>query len=43
MAFLQINNVEVVGMAAAVPTAVEECVNIYKKWGGTMALWLQQA
>lgn len=34
MAFLQVNNVEIVGMAAAVPSIIEENVNIYKKWGG---------
>lgn len=34
MAFLEVNHVEVVGMAAAVPSINEENVNIYKKWGG---------
>ena len=34
MAFLQVNNVEVAGMAAAVPTMVENNVDIYGKWEG---------
>lgn len=34
MAFLQVNNVEVVGMAAAVPSNIEENIDIYRKWEG---------
>lgn len=33
MAFLQVNNVEVVGMAVTVPSTIEETVSIYEKWG----------
>lgn len=43
MAFLEVNHVEVVGMAAAVPSINEENVNIYKKWGGTITSLPQQA
>ncbi len=43
MAFLQVNDVEIVGMAAAVPSMTEENVNIYKKWGGTITSLPQQA
>lgn len=34
MAFLQVSNVEVMGMAAAVPINIEENINIYRKWEG---------
>lgn len=34
MAFLEISNVKVAGLAACVPSFVEENVNVYKKWGG---------
>lgn len=30
MAFLQVNNVEVVGMAVTVPSTIEETVSIYE-------------
>lgn len=33
MAFLQVNNVEVVGMSVTVPSTIEETVSIYEKWG----------
>ena len=34
MAFLDVRQVKIVGMSAAVPSQVEENVNVYKKWGG---------
>lgn len=43
MAFLQVNNVEVAGMAAAVPTMVENNVDIYGKWEGMRTSLLQLA
>ena len=35
MAFLEFNGIKIAGLSAAVPSSIEECVNIYKKWGGT--------
>lgn len=34
MAFLEFNGIKIAGLSAAVPSSTEECVNIYKKWGG---------
>lgn len=34
MAFLEVKQIEIAGMSAAVPSQVEENVNVYKKWGG---------
>lgn len=34
MAFLEFNGIKIAGLSAAVPSSIEECVNIYKKWGG---------
>lgn len=43
MAFLEISNVKVAGLAACVPSFVEENVNVYKKWGGMNLSFLQRA
>ena len=34
MAFLEFNGIKIAGLSAAVPSSIEECVNIYKKMGG---------
>lgn len=38
MAFLEFNGIKIAGLSAAVPSSTEECVNIYKKWGGVRTL-----
>ena len=38
MAFLEFNGIKIAGLSAAVPSSVEECVNIYKKMGRVRTL-----